>query len=47
MYWPEKQNHITEESFMKWFKDLGYDDEIQNILWADYHVYLKKYINKK
>lgn len=46
MYEPKSIENYTEESIKNGFKQLGFDSNIQNIMWCEYCSFLDKYINK-
>ena len=43
MYEPQHIKNFTEDIIKKYFKQLGYDENIQNIMWNEYLEYLSKY----
>jgi hypothetical protein len=46
MYNPQDINDYTEESMKGGFKQLGYDENIQNIMWNEYMEFVSKYVVK-
>lgn len=46
MYRPQDVNSYTEESIKRGFKQLGYDDNIQNIMWNEYQEFVSRYLVK-
>ncbi len=44
MYRPQDLKNYTEESIKNGFKQLGFDVNIQNIMWSEYCSFLDKYI---
>ena len=44
MYRPQNEINYTEESIKDGFKQLGYDDNIQNIMWNEYSDFISKYL---
>ena len=44
MYRPQDVKNYTEESVKNGFKRLGFDVNIQNIMWGEYCSFLDKYI---
>lgn len=43
-YRPQDVNNYTEKSVKSGFKQLGYDDNIQNIMWSEYNEFVSKII---
>ena len=46
MYRPQNVENYTEEIIKSGFKKLGYDTNIQNIMWDEYKKFISKYIIK-
>lgn len=46
MYRPQDVSNYTEESIKGGFKQLGYDDNIQNIMWNEYREFVSRYLVK-
>ena len=46
MYRPQDVSNYTEESIKAGFKQLGYDDNIQNIMWNEYEEFVSRYMVK-
>lgn len=46
MYKPQYVNNYTEESIKNGFRQLGYDENIQNIMWDEYSNFISKYVIK-
>ena len=46
MYRPQDVSNYTEESIKSGFKQLGYDDNIQNIMWNEYEEFVSGYFAK-
>ena len=46
MYRPQDVKNYTEESIKGGFKQLGYDENIQNIMWYEYKKFVSKYLVK-
>lgn len=43
MYAPKKAKNYTERIIKDWFKEMGYNTDIQNIMWNDYCSFLNKF----
>ena len=46
MYRPQDVSDYTEKSIKGGFKQLGYDDNIQNIMWNEYNEFIHRYVVK-
>lgn len=46
MYRPQDVKNYTEDSIKSGFRQLGYDENIQNIMWSEYSEFISKYVLK-
>ena len=46
MYRPENVNNYTKESLKNGFKRLGFNAEIQEVMWNEFNVFVQTYITK-
>jgi len=44
IYWPQNTKNYTEESIKEGFNKLGFDVNIQNMMWDEYCHFMKTYI---
>ena len=44
MYRPKNIKNYTEQSIKDLFKQSGYDENIQNIMWNEYEEFISKYL---
>lgn len=43
IYTPQEAKNYTEESIKTGFKKLGFDGDVQNIMWDEYCLFVEKY----